>query len=374
MNRRRMAFITMGSWFCTFQRPHHFASNWREFFNICVINHKAMLAPDDAYSAEERDIVDSILNVYSLRGGGRLPFINDVNEKIRGYQYKRRFGSDPFRGAEVVYTWNVQNLDYLGYCGDKVLIYDAMDDWAAFDGAATDEITENERRVAGRADIVLAVSDKIYDRLVRVNPNTHLLRNGVDAEYFGSAQDYKKSEADILYKHRDKKLVGYVGHISTWVDIDLIIETAKILDPCVFVVIGPIKKSLANKFDGIKNILYLGPKPYSELVSYISYFDAGIIPFKMNLLNESTNPIKMYEYLGAGLPVVSTGMQEVAKYEKEGVVYIGNTPEEFSAKILEALKTSSDEELAAERMRIARDNSWHSKADFVLHLIENARR
>ena len=164
--------------------------------------------------------------------------------------------------------------------------------------------------------------------------------------------------------------MGYVGGIHNWVDVDLIVETAKLLPDAVFVLIGPALKSLQPKFAGAGNILYLGPKPYSELIRYVSYFKVGIIPFKLNLLNESTNPIKLYEYLGAGLPVVSTSMQEVVSHAEEGIVYIADEPEAFAGKIVEAVAATDNQAYITERLRIAGQNSWASRAELLLEQID----
>jgi O-antigen biosynthesis protein len=161
-----------------------------------------------------------------------------------------------------------------------------------------------------------------------------------------------------------------VGGIHDWVDVELIVETARRMPEITFVLIGPTLKSLKPKLEGIPNLLSLGPKPYSELISYMAYFTVGIIPFKLNLLNESTNPIKLYEYLGTGLPVVSTGMQEVVVYEADGVVYIADDPESFGDRIIKAIATSTDPELINRRLGIAAGNSWASRAEQIMSGIE----
>jgi glycosyltransferase involved in cell wall biosynthesis len=194
--------------------------------------------------------------------------------------------------------------------------------------------------------------------------------NGVDTDYFSGALTQPKNESDILHRYKDRTVVGYVGGIHDWVDVDLIVETAKLLPDMVFVLIGPALKSLQPKFKGIGNILYLGPSPYSELIRHVCYFKVGIIPFKLNLLNESTNPIKLYEYLGAGLPVVSTGMQEVVSHAAEGIVHIADEPKAFAGKIVEAVATADNQTYITERLKIAGQNSWASRAELLLELID----
>jgi glycosyltransferase involved in cell wall biosynthesis len=368
--RQSMAIITYGGWFNTFQRPHHFARYLTRNFETCVINNVVGVPfRGYGYMSEQRDLVDRISNIYILKEGERFSFIRAINRRLIGLQRFFRFRSRDFLDSDIVYTWHIENIDYLKHCRDKFLIYDAMDDWAAFSDSIDSRLIDNENALVERADLVLAVSRKLYDRHRKLNKNTRLIPNGVDTDYFCKALEYVKRETDILHTYRGRKVVGYVGGIHDWVDVDLIVETATLLPDTVFVLIGPALKTLQPKFSGVENIIYLGPKPYSELIPLVSYFHVGIIPFKLNLLNESTNPIKLYEYLGAGLPVVSTGMPEVVSLAADGVVYIADEPASFAERIKEAIAASDDLRFVDERRRIAEVNSWASRAELLLDLI-----
>jgi glycosyltransferase involved in cell wall biosynthesis len=371
MNRRKLSIITYGGWFNTFQRPHHLAAYLGKKYETCVINNAIRLPfRGHGYMAEQAALIDRILNIYLFKEDDRFPFLKGINRILTKCQTHFKFRSPELRESEIVYTWHIEDICYLKRCRDKFLVYDAMDDWAAFSETIDQRLIDNENEVVARADLVLAVSRKLYDRHSRLNRNTILVPNGVDDVYFRSALTYEKRESDVLYDFRDKPVVGYVGGIHDWVDVDLIVETARRLPQVTFVLIGPALKSLKPKLEGIPNLLFLGPKPYSELISYMAYFTVGIIPFKLNLLNESTNPIKLYEYLGAGLPVVSTGMQEVVVYEADGVVYIADDPESFGDRIIEAIATSADPELTNRRLGIAEGNSWASRAEQIMSGIE----
>lgn len=371
MDKRKLAIITYGGWFNTFQRPHHLARYLGKQYETCVINNSIRLPfRGYGYMAEQADLVDRIQNMFLLKEDPRFPFLKGINRVLTRFQNHFVFRSRGLRESQIVYTWQIEDISYLERCTDKFVVYDAMDDWAAFAETIEQRLIDNENEVVARADLVLAVSRKLYDRHSRLNKNTLLVPNGVDDTFFRTALTYAKQESDILYVYRDRPVVGYVGGIHDWVDVDLIAETARRLPEIVFVLIGPTLKRLKPKLEGIPNLLSLGPKPYSELISYMAYFTVGIIPFKLNLLNESTNPIKLYEYLGAGLPVVSTGMQEVVAYEADGVVSIADDPAAFSTRIIEALATSGDPGRMAERLEIAAKNSWAARASLVMSAID----
>ncbi len=371
MDRRKLSIITYGGWFNTFQRPHHLARYLGQQYETCVINNSIRLPfRGYGYMAEQAELVDRIQNMFLLKEDPRFPFLKGINRVLTRCQNYFVFRSRGLRESEIVYTWQIEDISYLERCTDKFVVYDAMDDWAAFAETIDQRLIDNENEVVARADLVLAVSRKLYDRHSRLNKNTLLVQNGVDEVFFRAAVTHEKKTGDELHGYRDKPVVGYVGGIHDWVDVDLIAETARLLPGITFVLIGPVLKTLKPKLEGIPNLLTLGPKPYSELISYLAYFSVGIIPFKLNLLNESTNPIKLYEYLGAGLPVVSTAMPEVVAYQADGVVSIADDPAAFSTRIVEALATSRDSGRMAQRLEIAAANSWAARASLVMSAID----
>jgi glycosyltransferase involved in cell wall biosynthesis len=369
--KHSISIVTYGGWFNTFQRPHHFARYLTNRFNTNVVNNIVGLPfRGYGYMAEQKQLVDKISNIYILKEGDRFPLVKSVNNILIKLQSHFKYRMPEFRESEIIYTWHIEDINYLRHCREKFLIYDAMDDWAAFSEKIDQRLIDNENELVARADIVLAVSRKLYEKHRLLNKNTYLVPNGVDTNFFAGALTFQKGEGDPLYRYKDRPIAGYVGGIHDWVDVELIVETAKLRKETLFVLIGPALRTLKPKFEGVENILYLGPKPYSELLRYVSYFDVGIIPFKLNLLNESTNPIKLYEYLGAGLPVVSTGMREVRQYAADGIVTIADDPVTFSAKIAEAIALADNPLLIKERLKIAEQNSWKSRAEMLLGLIE----
>jgi len=371
MDRKKLSIITYGGWFNTFQRPHHLARYLGKQYETCVINNTIRLPfRGYGYMAEQAALVDRMQNMFLLKEDPRFPFLKGINRFLTRFQNRFAFRSRGLMESEIVYTWHIEDISYLDQCRGKFIVYDAMDDWAAFSETIDQRLIDNEQEVVARADLVLAVSRKLYEKHSRLNGNTILVPNGVDDDFFRAALTYEKRGSDQLFAYRDKPVVGYVGGIHDWVDVDLIAETARRMPEITFVLIGPTLKTLKPKLEGIPNLLSLGPKPYSELISYLAYFGAGIIPFKLNLLNESTNPIKLYEYLGAGLPVVSTGMQEVVAYQADGVVYIADGPEAFSRRIADALAAARDPASVAARRAIAAENSWASRASAIMSGIE----
>jgi len=112
------------------------------------------------------------------------------------------------------------------------------------------------------------------------------------------------------YGAKEKPIIGYIGTIAPWVDMRLINTMARSLPNYEFVIIGPLLKqpglALLNK-----NMYYLGHRHYSVLPQYLSNFSYCLIPFKMTEMTKGVNPIKLWEYLASGIPILSTPIPEV---------------------------------------------------------------
>jgi len=159
-----------------------------------------------------------------------------------------------------------------------------------------------------KADIVIATSRSIANRIQALDKPVHLIPNGCDYEHFSIAQTLQKINSVPF--NQPKPIIGYIGTIAPWVDMRLINTMARSLPNYEFVIIGPLLKqpslALLNK-----NMYYLGHRHYSVLPQYLSNFSYCLIPFKMTEMTKGVNPIKLWEYLASGIPILSTPIPEV---------------------------------------------------------------
>lgn len=364
--RLKIIFVPIEGWFTTFQRPHHFARYFKNENEIIVIQKQYVFTKKRAYTSAQIDLIDRLYNIYQLRGGGKIGLIRYLNSFLYKLQLTRLL-SQLVDDATVIYTWNVTDTTCLERKGNAIVVYDAMDDWSAFEGKES-VAAMFEEQLAREADIVLSVSQKLFERFYEVNRNTLLVRNGADTDYFGQAVNHVKSDCDALHQFAHSPIIGYVGHLGGWVDSALIVDSAVKLPEYKFVVIGPCSRSTEQLLRSQPNVIYVGAIPYDSLIPYVAYFSVGLIPFILNQLNESTNPIKLYEYLAAGMPVVSTTMPEVVKYAEEGVVFVSER-NEFPLAITNAVNCSDVLECVERRLKVASENSWEARVSVVTNAL-----
>jgi glycosyltransferase involved in cell wall biosynthesis len=254
--------------------------------------------------------------------------------------------------------------DYIGAFEEVVDIYYCVDDFTEWPGVNKNIITLMEEKLLNYCDIVFASAEQLCLKKERKEKRPVLIPHGVDFEHFNSGlRESGKSES---MKALPKPIVGFFGAISPWLNFDLILDVATRRSDWLFVLIGPIDADI-SKLNKLKNVYFVGKVPYNDIPSYAAAFDVAIIPFLVNNLTKSVNPLKLLEYLACGLPVVSTDLPEIRKYSE--VVYIADGSESFLSYIEKALSENS-KELRQRRIEVARNRSWDSIAEKFSMCIE----
>ena len=162
-------------------------------------------------------------------------------------------------------------------------------------------------------------------------------------------------------------IAGFVGRIGDWIDLDLIFRCAQQMPDWSFVIVGPTNVDL-EPYSGLRNLVFLGLKPFEVIPHYINRFSVGLLPFVENAVSASVNPLKLYEYLAVGAPVVSTPSLDMTEFAE--VVDVAK-PEEFAAAIRAAHDADSEERRQARRTFVRR-YSWESIAEQLIQAVEAA--
>ena len=225
----------------------------------------------------------------------------------------------------------VYHIPYLKTLGYHV-IYDMIDDWSAYQDAPK-YFTQTEPYLLQHADIVTATAKPLYQKALQYNKNTFLCPNAADIEHFTKAREVSERLEDLP---EGRPRVGFFGIIREWFDAGLLRYAALQRPKFEFCLIGGYSENIYEKLKDLKNVHFLGHKDYSVLPQYLHHFDVTIIPFLMNDLIRSTNPIKVYEYLAGGKPVVATDIPEI---EGMPYVYVSKDQEAFIENLDQAIKT-----------------------------------
>ncbi|MCS7183428.1 MAG: glycosyltransferase, partial [Thermoanaerobaculum sp.] len=238
------------------------------------------------------------------------------------------------------------------------VIYDCMDYHAGFTTNEPEMLAQEEALLAG-ADLVV-VSSRMLETIARQhNPRVVLIPNACDYPHFAQVPARPPGSPPT---------VGYFGAIADWFDADLVADLAELKRHWKFLLVGSTFTGDTRRLKRLPNVELVGEKPYRELPLWIAQMDACIIPFKRLPLTQATNPVKFYEIMAAGKPLVSVPLPELEPYGE--LVAFAQTPGEFAAQ-LEAVLSNWDEGAVSRRRAFAQDQTWAQRAEaFALAVVE----
>jgi glycosyltransferase involved in cell wall biosynthesis len=265
----------------------------------------------------------------------------------------------------IVWTF-LPNVNWLlGRLHEQMVIYHCVDEYSEFSGVPKEVIVRMERELIRRADLVFTSAEKLCAERREINPRTYFIPHGVDVAHFSRALDPATTVATEIAA-LPKPVIGFFGLLADWVDLDMIGALARARPQWSFALVGKAQTDL-RAVEGLPNVRLVGQRPYAALPGYCRGFDVGLIPFRMNELTLRVNPLKLREYLAAGLPVVSTPLPEVVRYQ--GVVHIATNKEGFLQEIEAALKERTGERDRG-RVEMMRTEGWEARVGDMSRLVE----
>jgi glycosyltransferase involved in cell wall biosynthesis len=259
-----------------------------------------------------------------------------------------------------------------GFPENSVTVYDWIDDLSVFP-YDRDLLEQNHRRALNEATVVASVARGLDARARAVRTDALYLPNGVDYERFAGDDATVPDDPELArVLAAGRPVAGYYGAFAEWFDYDLVDEVALRKPDWSFVLIGPmLDDSLKGKpLLERRNVFWAGPRNYSRLSGYLRCFDVAMIPFRINDITLATSPLKLYEYMAGGKPIVTTPMPECAAFPE---VRIARDAEEFSCALDAALEEGKDERFRSRLRQIGRENSWPARVEAVLSRIEERR-
>jgi glycosyltransferase involved in cell wall biosynthesis len=247
-----------------------------------------------------------------------------INRRLLAWGIRRACQQLGFRDP-VTLTFVPNSVDVAGSLGERLIVYYCVDEYSQFTGADRTAILEMEGRLMEKADLVVVSASRLYETKRASNANTILITHGVDVDHFRKACVEETSvpeDAAAL----PGPVIGFYGLIEDWVDLDVIRHMATARPEWSFLMIGEVKTD-TSAVRRLPNVHFLGRRTYQSLPGYCKKFDIAVLPFVVNELTLAANPLKVREYLAAGLPVVATPLPEVQKLG--ALVRAATTPEEF---------------------------------------------
>jgi glycosyltransferase involved in cell wall biosynthesis len=255
----------------------------------------------------------------------------------------------------------------------RLTIYHVVDEYSAYvndDPAKQARTRERERDVLGTADMVIVVSASLQAAKSRYNPHTYLLPNGVPyAAYEQRLTGDAPVPAHLAAVPRPR--LGYIGLIGDKLDLDLLESVARARPAWSLVFVGALAWEQGaqawERLVALPNVHYLGQVAAQQVPDYVCGFDVGLMPYRQNRHVQFIDPLKLYDYLAAGKPIVSVPMPALDSFQNQ--VYAAGTPAEFEVAIDLALREDSPGRIL-ERQRQAAAHSWERRVERLSDFIQ----
>lgn len=346
-------------WHFRIQRPQQIAralaaAGQRVFY----VSNQFVDASSAGYAVEE---LDPELPLYQVRlhAGGAPPIYfatpaQATLEQLRDGLARLLQAARPARCIGLidhVWWWPLANM-----LPNSLRVYDCMDHHEGFGNVPSGLLTL-EDEVVREADVVITTSAWLAERLRGKRAQVALVRNACDPVHFGAPPPALHADP------QGRRTIGYFGAIAEWFDVALLRSVALAHPGARVLLVGNDTVGAAAALAHCSNVEFTGEVPYAELPRYVHAFDVCLLPFKVLPLTLATNPVKVYEYLAAGKPVVAVDLPEVRQFG--ALVRAAGTPGDFVAAVTAALDEPQSGARIEERQHFALGQTWANRAAAV---------
>ncbi len=349
-------------WGARFQRPQQLMSQFAsQGHRVFYLSTSRFLPANSKEKIAVREICSNVFEI-SL-GAQQAPnvygeVIADENQKImlEALQELRRiYRIDEALNFVMISSWG--NVAFAtGQQWGWQTVYDCMDEWATFPGIKP-ALLEMELELVRKSDLIVVTAQRLFDKWKKYNRPIVLARNAVDYNFY-----QQRCQPNNLLPESKNPVIGYYGAIANWFDVELMSYVATQRPQYTFILLGGIFDTDVSSLQVLPNVNLTGNQPYETMPQYLYHFDAAIIPFKINAVTEATDPVKLYEYLSGGKPVVAVAMPELQNYRDQ--IYIADDREDFLDKLDRAL-LEDNAKLAAQRRALAKQHTWKSRQEII---------
>lgn len=359
---QKIMYLCPVDWRWIKQRPQFLAEELSHFFDIHAVY---------PYKNNRRGLQNKgnthieLIPCFSLPTfGGKLPFVGRINSVLSKLQMMMAYRKIKPDVLWVSMPWQIDCFaEHLQYR----LVYDCMDDYAAITANMTgiNELIEQEKKIVRRADIIFASSENLRhvlaDRHQIEVDNIHLLRNGYNANWLqedDKAVEDKKADEQVFR-------IGYFGTIGRWFDFELLLKSLEQFPQVEYDLFGPLEAGV--QIPQHKRLLWRGVLEHDTIKEQAKQLDALIMPFLLNDIVRSVDPVKLYEYVWMGKDILCIRYPEIERFEP--FVFFYQTQEEYMEHLETVIKKEKPKYSHEQAMCFLAENNWGKRAEKAAELI-----
>ena len=297
----------------------------------------------------------------------KFRFINRLNQKRMARFVCRKMRENGFENP-ILWVYSPVTADLVDHVPHSALVYDCVDRHSAYGGFMNPQLVgAMELELAGKADAVFATADSLAERLRKAKPDARFIPNGANFERFVQASQPQPVPEDM--QEIPHPIFGFVGALQTCIEYGFVETAARAHPEWSFVWIGNEKPGAdLSALRQLANVYFLGVKPNEKLPEYLAQFDACLNLFAESELSKDVSPLKFYEYLATGKPIISTRQpDQVLQYTP--IIHIAATAQDFISCCEQALRDTQPERVSA-RIEEGRKSSWDARVREICAVLE----
>ena len=261
------------------------------------------------------------------------PRIERLNYRWYGHIVRRAARRLGFRDA-IMWIYSPSYYHALRTIPHRRLVFDMVDDLSAYGGGHWDHVEHAMRRLVEDSDLLVVTAKTLLDRYGASASRAVQVSNGFDTGLFSPEQARARVPSSL--SGIPHPILGFIGTLFAFLDFELLEQVARVHHDKSLVLVGPVEASVERSVARLRelpNVVHIGGQPQSAIPAYVSAFDVCLNPFRRGRVADSVSPLKVYEYLAMGRPVVSTPMKALQMEDAARAVAFADGASEFCKQI-----------------------------------------
>lgn len=358
--KKKLLYFSQVQWNWIKQRPHFIAEELSKYYDVTVVLRKG-------FSNQDTQNETSL----TLKSFKRLPFerlgiVSKLNSMICRFQTRKLQNS-----SDILWLTYPHQYNYLdsGTLKNKTIVYDCMDDMMEFttDEGIRNRIFQNEKKLYERANYIFCSSDYLKNKLIArygERPIT-VVNNAITSNIGKNVGNLSDSTKAIFEKYKEFKTATYIGTISEWMDFDIIMNTLNTIPELVVLLFGPVRTQVPIH----DRLICCGSVNHDEVFTVMENSDMLIMPFILNELILSVNPVKLYEYIYSGKPCIAPLYGESVPFK--GFVHLYSNEKEFNEIVNGIISSDYSSHNLNECHQYALNNTWEKRVDQMMTILSS---
>lgn len=297
----------------------------------------------------------------------RLPILNSLLRKSLRRQILKRISLQESKNL-ICWISNPKQGHFINLFPESTVVYDVIDEHTmTITGQLIEQSKRVEQKLLKHADIVFTASENLYNTKKKIALNVHYIPTGINSNFIKSNPDPIPFDIIELYNKIPSPRIGYLGNVRNWMDFSLLRFLALNKTDYSFVFIGSIDRHAPiNKISNLKNVFFLNKIDYDQAIFHLKHMDVCIIPFIINKFSVNSCPYKLFDYLAANKPVVSTDLPEVRKFYPYALT--ARDKIDFAKKVEKFVEMGQTFSIPKS---VIYENLWENRVERMLKIIDD---